>query len=163
MSEARAAEKAKELLLSHLTPSQAYTFKNWAFFYVRGSDNRLYGLWDGLWIVEIQNGRPLDMAIGVHAAAVPRMSHFGLIHSYLPLGDLLLLQKLALETNAKKCRKIACGARGLAMPQPLREGKFVKLIDSGISQAVVDDAIRIFREQMKPKPKPWWIRLFEAL
>lgn len=110
-------QKAYNLLMNHLDPGQQFTFQNLGFFYVRGSDMRLYALWDGYWIAEIDKEKPKEQLLGAHA------------RRNLPKSDLLLAQKLMLETNARRVRRICCHTfllDGRAMPYALQFGTFFK-------------------------------------
>ena len=143
--------RAWDLLFSHLSPSQRYTLEEWGFFYVRGSDDRLYALWDGWWVHPIKKGKATGKAMGVHA------KNKGVV---LPIGDLLLLQKLALETNARKCRRIACKWEfdRARMPEALWEGRAFWSPRTFFTAEILEDARKILEGSGKSKRR-WYKRL----
>lgn len=93
-----ATECARDLLLSWLSPSQREEFE-------RGGCFRVIGNWTGL-----EYKIHLHHAYNIHQEQVGKK--YCLVPSDLmPIGDQLLAQKVALETNEMRALKIANSAR----------------------------------------------------
>lgn len=93
-----AIARAETLLLSHLSPEQLSQFKtNGRFEVIGGATKRTYRIdkhsWPGKNVTWMENGRGR-----VSYCAYPTG------HAYLPVGDVMLAQKMALEdTEGEKC------------------------------------------------------------
>lgn len=100
---ADADARAGALLLSHLNDNQRHEWQSNHFFTTRGKSGRQYRVHRGVWpdknVTWIERGR--DM---VSYCAHPMQ----LIGSFLPNSDVVLAQKLALETDDMQFTRTAC-------------------------------------------------------
>lgn len=105
-----AQRRAKKLLLHHLTPKQKKTFRESQSFDIVGKDDKHYRITEGT----SANVRLLENGVETHTLCVVFKDYS------IPIYDLMLAQKLLLESNPKAFWKIAV-VRPIAPQEPLRQ------------------------------------------
>ncbi len=108
-------ERAETLLLSHLTPAQQAQWEIHRYFETIGASGRVYRIFQ--WMTSHHGSRNVvwirDGCEVVGYCAFPRVS--------LPDADIVLAQKLAIETDDHTFTKIACAAWMLGQYSAMRD------------------------------------------